>query len=475
MFNFSVSGFSWWLNLGKFIIAIFFSFFIPGSLFLNSKKFPAKIIFLTLSELLGMTLFAWQEFIFGYLKQRNFTYFYLLICSIFWFKKYFRDIIPTKKWAKINVVLILKNLDFLAILIVLLGVFVQVMPLWKNGIWTKQGFLFFGGNTSDNLWYVTLTKELVNRFPPLEPGLPGIELKNYHYWASLLIAGIVRIFGLPLFTTQFQFFSLLISFLLALSLISFSQIIFLKRNALLWLLFFGFFGGDFFYLILLILNRNQDIFALSSLEDGAKFLYNPTRAFSFVIALGGLSFFALWQRRKKEFYLGLLSMFLLASTIGFKVNIALFFFPGILTLLIFQLFKKNIKEALILVSFFLFFFLVYFPTNAQAGGLIWAPFTLVNEFIVQPSLNLGRWELARRIFLADNKYLKNLVFEFSFTAIFVVGILGTKIISFSKIRFFLLEDLADNFFSYYSRELYLPSFWEFFSFKRLAEITYLIF
>lgn len=432
----TASGLQWWVEFLKFIFAVFIAFYIPGSLLLPSKTTKSPLVHSAIAILVGLTLWGWQEFIFGYLTLRNLTYLYLVFCVTVWIfkrkQKIFDSLSPKKQT------------DLLLLFLVLLGVFIQTLPLWHNGIhFQGKGLIFSGGNIEDNLWHASLTNEITKRFPPFGPGLSGILMRNYHYWSNLTIAALARVFKLPLFPTQFHFFPLLISFLLGISTISLSKILNFNKKITRLFVFFNYFGGDLIYLFLIILRRGQNFFRMSSLEDGVKFLYNPPRAFSFVIALGGISLFMLWQKKKKTSF-GLLSMLLLSSTTGFKIYTSIFFAFGISILALIALLKREWKNFTIFLSFYLLFAIIYLPVNVGAGSLIWAPFSIVNNFIVQPTLGLKRWEMARMIFLEDKKYLYNLIFEIAFTLFFLVGILGTKLLGFFQSPFFVIKKLGKN-------------------------------
>lgn len=438
----TASGAQWWLELLKFAFAVFIAFFIPGNTILPSKVKKSLLSNITLSIITGMVLFTWQEFTFGYLSLRNLTYFYIFLFSAIWILKI------RKQLSFSQLLLIVKphlTINILLIFLIILGVISQTLPLYYNGVYLKdKGLIFTGGDTEDNLWHASLTYEISQRFPPFAPGQTKVIMKNYHYWSNLVIASFIRVFRFPLFPIQFHFFPLLVSLLLGLTTITFAQTLKFGKKITNLAVFFNYFGGDLIYFFLIVFNRQGKFFVMSSLEDSTKFLYNPPRAFSYVIALGGLSLFLLWRKQLKNFRLGFLSMFLLASTVGFKIYTALFFISGIGILYLIALLKRNWAELKILSIFFILSALIYLPTNSGAGGLIWAPFSIVNNFIVQPALGLERWEMARLIFLADKKYLHNFVFETLFTLLFLVGILGTKFVGFFSSPHFMVKKLGKD-------------------------------
>ena len=428
--GYTASGLTWWLNFLKFVGGVYLAFYLPGSSLLPRRLFPSGLTHVTVSILLGLALWGWQLFVGHYLSAKNFSLFYLAFFSVWQLKRLVGDKKKIKMKSEKRTTF--KSLS-LAILIIIFGVVIQLLPTWFNGQAGKEGVVMVGGNVADNLWHASLTHELTKNFPPHEPGFPQVLLANYHYWANLVIAGFVQTFRLPLFPAQFQFFPLLISLSLGLTIFSLGEILGWAQGKINWALFFSYFGGDLIYLLLFLLKR-ANYFALSSLEDGQKFLANPPRAFSFVIALAGICLLMLGKKQKNAL-LKTLSLFLLASTIGFKVYTALFFLPGLVLLGVKNLLTRKWKEALILFIFPITAFLVYWPTNAEAGGLVWTPFAIVNNFIAQPGLGLERWELARLVFLNDQKYLHNLVFELVFTTLFLISILGVKSLALLSLAF----------------------------------------
>src|SRR5258708_13289096 len=68
-----------------FIIAIFVAFYIPGRLALSKQDLtPFQSIVLSIT--LGIVLWGWQGFIFGFLGIRWITYLYLFVAFILWFR-----------------------------------------------------------------------------------------------------------------------------------------------------------------------------------------------------------------------------------------------------------------------------------------------------------------------------------------------------------------------------------------------------
>lgn len=418
MFNFTDLFF--WLYFVIFFISIFFAFFIPGDLIL--WRIPLSLFQrIVLGIIVGMVLWGWQGFIFGYLNFRWLSYFYLAIFFTLWLVIFFK-----KHSLKFFIKLNLHNFDWKIILLIFAGTIIQVSAVWFNGILKPQGLYFCCGNITDNILHISLTNQLVKNFPPLEPGMSDVIVKNYHYWSNLVIAELIRIFKLPLIATQFQYSTLFISLFLGLSAMAFCQIVNLGRRFVIWLLFFLYFGGDLIFLLVSVMRRELN-FNMSSLEDGAKFLVNPPRAFSIIILFAGISLFILWIR-KKDLHLGILTAFVLGSLIGFKVYTGIFALFGFSLLGLYFLITKNFRMLITPLIALIFSLIIYLPVNSGAGGLYFTGFALFENFIVQPWMMLDHLELARRIYLEHNNWLRIIQQEIIYIFVFIVTVFGTKLI-----------------------------------------------
>src|SRR3989344_3746483 len=72
-----------WTYFLIFFIAVFIAFFVPGDLFLRNNNLS---IFqrLILGSSLGMILWCWQGYIFGYMNIRWMSYAYLFVLFVLW-------------------------------------------------------------------------------------------------------------------------------------------------------------------------------------------------------------------------------------------------------------------------------------------------------------------------------------------------------------------------------------------------------
>lgn len=428
----TLTSLSFWLNFLLFLVAVYISFYVPGALLLRKINISHFGKFI-LGIIIGMTLWTWQGFVFGYLHSRFLTYIYLIFALIVYLRNFKFQIKLPK----------LEKLDLLVVFIILSGMLIQLIPVIGFGLEFSKGTYLCCANNDDFLYHAALTNSITNGIPPMEPGMSGEVVRNYHYWSNLVVAELSRVFRLPEFFTQFQYINLFLSLFLGLAVLVFADLLKISKSFTRWLVFLIYFGGDGIFFILLVLGGNfSSLRNILSLEDGSTFLYNPPRAFSIVLAFAALSLFIVWIKQKNKLA-GILSIILFASTVGFKVYTNLFFMIGLPFLIIYFLYKKQSKNIPIVALFFPLTAIIYLSNNASAGGLFWAPFHLANDFIVQPVLNLKNLELAKQIYISHNNYFRIFQYELIFLIISMIAIFGTKIIALFQ-SFKSLSRLGDE-------------------------------
>ena len=125
-------------------------------------------------------------------------------------------------------------------------------------------------------------------------------------------------------------------------------------------------------------------------------------------------------------------------------------------LCLYQIIRKEFDGLRLLIIAGIVCLILYLPVNGNAGGIYFTGFWSFENFISQPYLKLSNLELARRIFIADNKILKSYFFESIFILVTIFSFFGSKIIgvvqskkSISLIPFqlhiFLLSGLVESF------------------------------
>lgn len=408
-----------WLQFLYYFIIVFIAYYVPGSLLLRKVSIPG-LIKISLSVTLGMVLFAYQGYLLGVIHLRFFTYVYLLVCFVTW-------LIVRKKRQKpdLSERFILNSRMWAVILI---GSFMQLSTIWFTGVVFKGTAYYCCGNATDNFFYGALSKEIVRSISPEHPGMTGELFKNYHYWSNIVIGETSRIFRIPVFQTQFQYSTVLISIMMGILLLGLVWRLGGSGNLGLWTIFFFYFGSDAIYWIIALL-KSAPPFSMSSLEDGAGFLANYPRALAIMVGVAAM--IMLFHVRKKTTKMTVfITALLFASIAGMKIYVALFMYVGLLCIALFDAIKNKSKTSVFVGIITLVLVLpIYLQMNFGAGGLYYLGFWRAQNFIVQPWLNLLRMEQARIIYEGDHKFIQVIFYNILFTAIYIVAIYGTKVIA----------------------------------------------
>jgi hypothetical protein len=417
--TFSPFDITFWLQCIWYIAAVFIAYYIPGSLVLVTFVLP-RIFRIVLATVIGMVLFAYQGYVFGYLQVRYLTYVYIAICVGLWIYKGItkrhhpsvpRYSIRWKTWV-----------------IIAVGTLMQLSTIWFSGVTSGGSAYYCCGNPNDNFLYGTLSRQIIHQIPPQQPGMVGELFKNYHYWSNIVVGETSRIFGLPVFQVQFQYSTVFLSFAMGILFLCLVWALGGSDSLGHFVLFFFYFGSDAIYWIIILL-RSAPMFSMSSLEDGVGFLANYPRAIAVVVAVAGMILLFLCRKKPSIVSIVIVSL-LFASLAGFKIYIGFFVYIGLVALALYDLIRrKSWTTALVGIITLLFLLPIYIPANMKAGGLFYMGFWRAQNFIVQPWLNLLRLEQARIIYDADHKWMQVTFYNVLFTAIYFIAIFGTKSIS----------------------------------------------
>lgn len=396
-----------WAYALYFLLAATLAFFIPGNLLLRKLKLDifSEII---LSIIVGFVIWSLQGFIFGYLQLRWLTYIYLLTNVGTWATFYARKFFNQVRF---------KQHDLLLSVILIIGTLIQLSSIWPNGIVVNEG-LYFCCGMPDTLYHLALTSELVTQFPPHEPGISGVVLQNYHYLSNLGVADLIRIFHLPLISTQYQYMTVLMSILLGLSVLVLANLLNFARTVKIWLLLLLFFCGDIIFL-LSYLNGKGINFLYTTLENAQSLWISPPRFYAVVVFFAGLSLFALWLK-KKDLFTGIIMAIVFASLISIKIYVGAIMLAGLGVLAIIYLFKKEYRMLLPLLVFYLVSSAIFLPINSKSGGLFYSGFWRFEDFAAQPSLGLIPLALAQQIFAEHHNSLRVLLYDLYFGFLYTI-------------------------------------------------------
>jgi hypothetical protein len=447
-----------------FVFASFLSFYLPGWLVISAFKVKSRAINVLLSYVFGIALWAMQGYIFGYLNIRWFTYFYLSFILIFQIFRY-KDILLLK----------LRNISFkvlfrnkLTAALIFAGVIVQLISVAGSGLNTGNGIIFFGNNAYDGLTHLGFIQSLIDHFPPLEPGVYGLALRNYHYLADLVLAEFSRIWNIPITLLLFQFFSLLVSLLTGIAAYLVVRSFGGSKTMANWMIFLLYFAGDGAFLIILALHHVLS-FNTPAIDNGALQFLNMPNAMAkmiFITALIPLQFFI--SSNKKTW--GILSVLFFAPLIGFKIYFGIFSILGFPLLILGKLIVRFIKckegnmltgiiktiangwfNLLLLIIFAVIVLAIYLPANAKAGGLFYAPLEWPKSLLGAGSIDWRDWWLRMQVYQVHGNYRNIYILDGLAIIITLISVYGTRILGF-----FLHRKLL-NFLGWEKALFFLPA------------------
>jgi hypothetical protein len=413
------------LFIPLFIIAAVFAFYIPGRVVLGKQLNLSKLGIFATSCILGIVLWGWQGYIFGFLQVRWVSYLYLLLfLAIYLKKRYFH-----LESIKIK----FKKIDFITILLVSIGIFGQIMPFVKTGLTSSKGLFMSSYNYCDHVWHAALAQELAIKFPPSEPGLSGVALTNYNFWFHLVVGEFSRVFHLPLLSAQFSGLYIIAPILLAMIGYVFAVIVHNSKSFIRIFLFFLFFSGDAIGWLFSIVNRSLTLNMSQGISDAIKFMDTPGYGLSLIIALAAFYIFLVAKNhfsRKTILIIGLL----VGSLIGFKIYMGIGFLLGFGSLSLFGLMKKNFSYLWIFIFAVFFSVIQFFPFNGNSGGLFFLLLETPRSFIAQKGLNLGQIDQRWSIYFHHRNYFRLAEYGVLISSLYLFAQFGIKVFGFFPLR-----------------------------------------
>ncbi len=421
--------YQFFFNLIIFLLGFLVTFFIPGFVVLSKIKLKDTTSKLLTSPFLGIALWGLINYLFAWLKLRNLVYLYLLIFLILFIKQL------KIKNLKINFAGLKKNK--LLIFIIILGSLVELSTVFFSGLMTSKGIIFYWLNAFDGVFHISLINELIKNFPPLQPGAAGLPVTNYHYWSNMVMADFIRVWQTPITHTFFQYFPLVLSFLMGLVFYKLTKLLSNSKTAGLWAVFLLYFGADISYIFNLILHQNFN-WQIASIDNGIIQFLNPPQTFAKILLASGLILLikAIQEKNKK---LEFISVLIFSTLVGFKIYFGIFavLFYCLYVLLNFlkkrnliETFIKNKLTILNVLIFALISSLIFFPVNKEAGGLFWAPLNWVKLYIGAENLNWNDWWLRMQVY-QEYKNIKFIVFyNFLASMMFLISVYALKICGF---------------------------------------------
>src|SRR3989344_3620242 len=316
----------------------------------------------------------------------------------------------------------------------------------KSGIVRDYGMGFWGPNAHDGLWHISLINQL-SKFDFTHPTFPPHPLINYHYGFDLLASIIVNLTRIPPITLYFQILPPVFSLLTGILIIKLLNLLKGTKTAVMWALFFVYFGGSFGYIVNLIKGQGWGGESAFWSNQSISFLINPPLALSIIMILTGLiSLFRFLERPSRlNFTVSAMAFGLLIMV---KVYAGTIMLSSLTVVGLFLLWRNHDWKILKLLALSaLISMFVFIPSNRKSTRLIkldplWFPHTMMES---KDRVGWERYANARSAYM-ESKYLTKLLpAELIAVAIFIIGNLGTRSIGLISIfKSFRIYRSANN-------------------------------
>lgn len=325
-------------------------------------------------------------------------------------------------------------------LIAIISIAVQGFINFPSGLKYPEGYLFWSSQGHDGLWHVALIEEIKKSMPIVNPIYSGERLFNYHYLVDVLMGEFVRIF--PFFSSldlYFRFFTVVLSFLIVLSVFVFVARWQSSKAVGYWAIFFTILTGSFGYIVTFL--RNGNFFSGETVfwaAQGNTIVGNPPHAISFTLITTSLLCLYFYFKTKKKYWF--MATLLTGSFLaGFKVPAGVVFLAGLGFAALINYFRTRDYKPLFLLSIsgLVNFCIIKFLTRGVTSFLIFEPWWFVRTMIVVPDrLGMVVMELKRQHYLAQHTWhanLRVLQLELGGFFIFVIGNLGMRVLGVLEI------------------------------------------
>ncbi|MBI4130407.1 hypothetical protein HY468_03765 [Candidatus Roizmanbacteria bacterium] len=426
-----------------FLVACFFSWYIPGRVALRLLliRDTDGIVGYLISMVLGLVLWGMQGYVLGYLKLRFLTYIYLVLATALWipyrssFVLWFQN---TFRWIKQHTT---------AFLLIVFGSIMQLIFVAGSGLTYDDGIRFYGINGHDGIMHVAFIRSLMESIPPVQPGAYDLFITNYHYWSNLVLAETARIWHIPILPLFFQYSPFVVALLSGIAVYALIVSWGGSNRVAMLALFFFYFGGDVTYLITLLMHRNWGSH-VPLVDNGVTQLLNMPQAMAELILITGLISLHRFIKTNYTRWI-VVTVLLLSVLIGFKVYYGIYVIFGFGFLVFVRLMmsclscsKESVirtlsilihKEQGMLYGFVLLVIIslfIYIPVNSNAGGLFYAPLEWPKLFLGPGAIDWQDWWLRRQVYEAASNIRNLFILDAVAVGIALLAIHGTRLIGF---------------------------------------------
>lgn len=420
----------------KFILFWVLAVFIPGFVFLDKKMSCPEKLFL--SGAIGFVLLTVVFYMISLLNIRFLIFLYISASFLLFLKlRPFHEL----KFRFSN----LKKIHLIAFLIIILGTIFQTIPTLKSGLTFPYGLGFWGPNTHDGIWHISLINELVKNVPAQNPIFANTILINYHYFYDLTVAATHFLTKIPNFDLVFRFYPIVFSLLLGIGSYLLAQKLFKNNLSAVLGLYLVYFSGSFGWIVDFLKNKSFGGESAFWANQSISFNLNPPLAISIIVLIAFL--LLIKNIPTKNFKQGIfISALLLGCLMGFKSYGAVLAIGSLAIVSIVNLLKREFVYLYICVISTVLS-LVIFISGFDIGQklIVFSPFWFIHSMIDSPDrVGWARLSLARISGWETGNWFKFFSSEIISLFIFICGNLGIRLLSLASlinIKTFLKDNL----------------------------------
>lgn len=334
--------------------------------------------------------------------------------------------------------------------IVLVGSVSWLLTMVKNGMPSVYGLGFWGPHGHDAVWHIALSQSL-SRGTLEVPVLAGNALQNYHLGYDILLSLAHKLTGINLVSLYFIVFPLIISVIVGYLTYKFTRLWTGSMSSSIVATLFVYFGGSFGWIITL---ARQGIISGESMfwsQQAVSTLVNPPFAMSLIVVLLLLIFILKIDGRKPRLITLLGMGILIGVLVQIKAYAGLLSISGLWVLTLSSIAlpekRKNVRSLVLLssVSTIIAAILLFSNTKSTGSLMIFQPFWFIETMLaVSDRLSWPKLYEAMINWRAAGMMPKYLFGLFVALTIFVVGNLGTRILSVIYILKFRRDRLTDT-------------------------------
>lgn len=409
----------WWTNGLWFVLVTGVLWWAPGYFFLKKYKNVSRATKFFLAPILGLVLLTVVAYVSGMLGIYDLIYIYeIMVAGVAGWQLW--------QWGRAGKIKIgqwvreVWQREKVLLILILLGLIVQLPAIFGSGLRNVDGVRFFFTNNQDGLMHLGFIESLAERWPAMRPEV-NAPLQNYHYFADLLMAQLVRL-GLPAANVFGQYMPLALSMLMTGIIYQAMLWVTKKKRVAIWTTLVCLLAGDGGYLLSWLIPGGKG-WEMATFDNGADQFLNMPFVVAKLIFFGAWLILNIYWKEKKSSWLGLLVLLLLPLTL-FKVYWLFFFLGGwgitivVRTVKIIVADNKSWKEvgkvwwrkmgweavAGLVVVIGGLILLKSIASEGMSDSLLFMPWVWPREIISADHLNWREWFLREQQFVAANNW-----------------------------------------------------------------------